>query len=68
MLTRLAHRIADHPRRFVVAAAVFLVVAVVFGTPVTGLLSAGNADDFVDPSAESTADHRRSSRTRSGAR
>ena len=32
----------------------FLVVAVAVGTPVTGLLSAGNADDFVDPSAEST--------------
>ncbi len=55
MLTRLAQRITEHPRRFVVAAAVFFVVAVVVGTPVTGLLSAGNADDFVDPSAQSTA-------------
>ncbi len=54
MFTRLAQRITDHPRRFVLAAAVFFVVAVVVGTPVTGLLSAGNADDFVDPSAEST--------------
>ena len=55
MFTRLAQRITDQPRRFVLAAAVFLVVAVVVGTPVTGLLSAGNADDFVDPSAESTS-------------
>jgi RND superfamily putative drug exporter len=53
MLTRLANRIAARPRRFLLAAAAFLAVAVVFGTPVTGLLSAGNADDFVDPNAES---------------
>ena len=36
-----------------IGALVFLAVAVVVGTPVTGLLSSGNADDFVDPSAES---------------
>ncbi len=54
MLSRLAQRIGDHPRRFLAGAAVFLVVAIAVGTPVTGLLSAGNADDFVDPSAEST--------------
>ena len=53
MLTRLAHRLAHRPRRVLIAAAVFLVVAIVAGTPVTGLLSAGNADDFVDPAAES---------------
>ncbi|MEA2218854.1 MAG: putative drug exporter of the superfamily, partial [Solirubrobacteraceae bacterium] len=53
MLSRLAHRIADHPRRVLLGALVFLVVAVTVGTPVTGLLSSGNADDFVDPSAES---------------
>lgn len=54
MLTRLAERICRRPRSFVVAAFAFLVVAVLVGTPVTGLLSAGNADDFVDPNAEST--------------
>jgi uncharacterized membrane protein YdfJ with MMPL/SSD domain len=54
MMTRLAQRIADRPQRFLAGALVFLVVAVVFGTPVTGLLSAGNADDFVAPDAEST--------------
>jgi len=53
MLTRLAHRLAHRPRRVLIAAAVFLVVAIVAGMPVTGLLSAGNADDFVDPAAES---------------
>lgn len=53
MLTRLAHRLADRPRRVLIAAAVFLVIAIVGGTPVAGLLSAGNADDFVDPAAES---------------
>ncbi len=53
MLSRLAHIIAEHPRRFVLAAVAFLAVAVVLGTPVAGLLSAGNADDFVDPRAES---------------
>ncbi|MEY2440694.1 MAG: putative drug exporter of the superfamily, partial [bacterium] len=55
MLSSLAERITDHPRRFLLGAVVFLVVAIVVGTPVTGLLSAGNADDFVAPSAESTA-------------
>ncbi len=54
MLSSLAQRITDHPRRFLIGAAVFFVVAVVVGTPVTGLLSTGNADDFVDPGAEST--------------
>ena len=54
MMIGLAQRIADRPRRFLAGALVFLVVAVVFGTPVTGLLSAGNADDFVAPDAEST--------------
>lgn len=54
MLSRLAHRIADRPRAFLAGAAVFLLVAVVVGTPVTGLLSSGNADDFVAPKAEST--------------
>ena len=68
MLTRLAQRITDHPRRFVAAAAVFFVVAVVVGTPVTGLLSAGNADDFVDPSAESTRHVGRISSSASGGR
>jgi len=53
MLSRLAHHIAERPRSFVLAAIAFLAVAVVVGTPVTGLLSAGNADDFVDPGAES---------------
>ncbi len=53
MLIGLAHRIADRPRHVLAAAVVFLVAAVLFGTPVTGLLSAGNADDFVDPNAES---------------
>jgi len=53
VLTRLAHRIADRPRRYLAGAVVFFVAAVLFGTPVTGLLSAGNADDFVDPNAES---------------
>ncbi|MDX6681791.1 MAG: putative drug exporter of the superfamily, partial [Solirubrobacteraceae bacterium] len=47
-------RIADRPRHVLAAAVVFLAAAIVFGTPVTGLLSAGNADDFVDPNAEST--------------
>jgi uncharacterized membrane protein YdfJ with MMPL/SSD domain len=54
VLTRLAERISGHPRRFLLAAVVFLVVAIAVGTPVTGLLSAGNADDFVAPDAEST--------------
>jgi len=54
VLSRLAERISDHPRRYLVAAFVFLVVAIGVGTPVTGLLSAGNADDFVAPGAEST--------------
>ncbi len=53
MLTRLAHRLANRPRRVLIAAVAFLAVAVVAGTPVAGLLSAGNADDFVDPAAES---------------
>ena len=53
MLSRLANVIAAYPRRFMLGAVAFLAVAVVVGTPVTGLLSAGNADDFVDPSAES---------------
>jgi RND superfamily putative drug exporter len=53
MLSRLAHTIADRPRRFLLAAVAFLAVAVVLGAPVAGLLSAGNADDFVDPGAES---------------
>ena len=55
MLTGLAQRITDHPRRFLIGAALFFVVAVAFGTPVTGLLSAGNADDFVVPSSQSTS-------------
>ena len=54
MLSRLAQRITDHPRRFLIGAVIFLVVAITVGTPVTGLLSSGNADDFVDPSGEST--------------
>ena len=53
MLSRLAERISDHPRRVLIAALLFFVVALTLGTPVTGLLSAGNADDFVDPAAES---------------
>ena len=53
MLSRLADALAQHPRRFLGGAVAFLVVAVVFGTPVAGLLSSGNADDFVDPKAES---------------
>jgi RND superfamily putative drug exporter len=53
MLSRLAHIIAEHPRRFLLGSIAFLVAAVVLGTPVTGLLSSGNADDFVDPGAES---------------
>ncbi len=53
MLSRLAHIIADRPRRFLLGAVAFLAVAIVLGSPVAGLLSAGNADDFVDPSAES---------------
>ncbi|MDX6720289.1 MAG: putative drug exporter of the superfamily [Solirubrobacteraceae bacterium] len=59
MLRMLAERIADLPRRVLVAALAFLAVAVVLGTPVTRLLSSGNADDFVDPGAESrvTAAH-----------
>ena len=68
MLSRLAQRITEHPRRFVVAAAVFFVVAVVVGTPVTGLLSAGNADDFVDPNAESTLTSRATWSSASGGR
>jgi RND superfamily putative drug exporter len=55
MLSSLAERITHHPRRFLLGAVVFLAVAIVVGTPVTGLLSAGNADDFVDPAGESTA-------------
>jgi uncharacterized membrane protein YdfJ with MMPL/SSD domain len=53
MLSTLANVVASHPRRLLGAAVVFLVAALVFGTPVTRLLSAGNADDFVDPNAES---------------
>ncbi|MDX6678867.1 MAG: putative drug exporter of the superfamily, partial [Solirubrobacteraceae bacterium] len=53
MLTRLANAIAAQPRRVMLGAVAFFAVAIVLGTPVTGLLSAGNADDFVDPSAES---------------
>ena len=53
MLSRHAHRIAGHSRRYLIGSLVFFVVAVVFGTPVSGLLSSGNADDFVDPGAES---------------
>jgi RND superfamily putative drug exporter len=53
MLSRLANVIAKSPRRFMLGAVAFFAVAVVLGSPVTGLLSAGNADDFVDPSAES---------------
>ena len=53
MLSGLARVVATHPRRLLAAASVFFAVALAFGTPVTGLLSAGNADDFVDPNAES---------------
>ncbi|MEJ7798674.1 MAG: MMPL family transporter [Solirubrobacteraceae bacterium] len=53
MLSRLAQRISDHPRRILLGTLAFLVVALVVGTPVTGLLSAGDADDFVDPGAQS---------------
>ena len=53
MLTRLADRVADRPRHVLAGALVFLIAAVFFGTPVAGLLSAGNADDFVNPNAES---------------
>lgn len=53
MLTRLADRIAGRPRRVLITATVFLAVAVVLGAPVAGLLSAGDADDFVDPGAQS---------------
>jgi uncharacterized membrane protein YdfJ with MMPL/SSD domain len=53
MLRTLADRIADHPRRVLLAALAFLAVAVVLGTPVARLLSSGNADDLVDPGAES---------------
>ena len=53
MLSRLAGAIAQHPRRFLGGAVAFLAVAMVLGTPVAGLLSSGNADDFVDPQAES---------------
>jgi RND superfamily putative drug exporter len=53
MLRRLANQIADHPRGMLAGALAFLLAAVVVGTPVTGLLSSGNADDFVDPAAES---------------
>jgi len=53
MLRGLADLVASHPRRMLAGAFVFFVAALAFGTPVTGLLSAGNADDFVDPNAES---------------
>jgi RND superfamily putative drug exporter len=53
MLSRLAHVIAEHPRRFLLGSIAFFAVAVVLGTPVAGLLSTGDADDFVDPAAES---------------
>lgn len=54
MLSSLAQRIAHRPRHVLVGAFVFLVVALVLGTPVTRLLSPGNANDFVAPSSEST--------------
>jgi uncharacterized membrane protein YdfJ with MMPL/SSD domain len=53
MLSGLARVVATHPRRLLAVAFVFFAAALAFGTPVTGLLSAGNADDFVDPNAES---------------
>ena len=53
MITALTALVTRRPRRVLLVASVFLVVAFVLGGPVAGLLSTG--DDFGDPGAQSVA-------------
>jgi uncharacterized membrane protein YdfJ with MMPL/SSD domain len=52
MPARLAERIAKHPRRFLLAAAFFTLVAAAIGGPVSGLLTSG--DDFTAADSDSS--------------
>ncbi len=53
MLASLAAVVTTHPRRVLAATLLFLVVAVGFGVPVTGMLSVEPDVDFIDPASES---------------
>ena len=53
VITALTALVTRRPRRVLLVAPVFLVVAFAFGGPVAGLLSTG--DDFADPGAQSVA-------------
>ena len=54
MLSALARLVTEQPRRVLIAAAAFLVVAVTLGGPVAAKLSVDPDRDFVDSSSEST--------------
>ncbi len=62
MITALTALVTRRPRRVLLAASFFLVVAFVLGGPVAGLLSTG--DDFADPGAQSVAAAERIERAR----
>ena len=53
MLATLGRLVTTSPRRVLAGAAVFVVVAVAFGVPVTGKLSVDPDVDFIDPRSES---------------
>jgi putative drug exporter of the RND superfamily len=54
MLTAIARRVTEQPRRVLIGAVVFLVLAIGIGAPVTGKLSVKPDRDFIDPSSENT--------------
>ncbi|MGH2841325.1 MAG: MMPL family transporter, partial [Solirubrobacteraceae bacterium] len=54
MLTAIARVVTEQPRRVLIGAVTFLVVAVTVGAPVTSKLSVDPDRDFIDPSSEST--------------
>ena len=53
MLPAIARLVTEQPRRVLLGAAAFLVVAITIGTPVTSRLTVEPDRDFVDPSSES---------------
>ncbi len=54
MLAAIVRVVTEHPRRVLIGAVVFLVVAVGVGGPVAGKLSVDADRDFIDPNSEST--------------
>lgn len=54
MLAAIARLVTDQPRRVLIGAVAFLVVALTIGAPVTSKLSVDPDRDFIDPKSEST--------------